>query len=286
MSEVKNILVIGSGTMGAGIAQVSALSGYDTILADLNQDLLDTAVGRVHKSLDKGVEKGKTEAAAATAAKARLTTATDAVAVASEMDLIIEAIPEKPELKNALFSSLHPVAKPTCIFATNTSSISVKDLAVASGRPENFCGMHFFNPPPILKLLELVTHEELNEGVLEQVKSVCDQMGRKTIVVNDSPGFATSRLAVAVAMEAIRMLEEGVASAEDIDTAMEVGYRWPMGPLKLTDHIGLDVRLDITSYLYEKLGRETFKPPELMKRLVAEGKTGAKSGQGFYSWND
>lgn len=282
----KTVIVVGAGTMGAGIAQVSALAGYTTYLNDLDQDLLKTALNKIHASIDKGVAKGKTDENVAVAAKERLSITSNIDEVIGSADLLIEAVPEKMDLKKKLFSDWVAKASGTCLFATNTSSLSVTEIAAATGAPDRVCGMHFFNPPPILKLLEIVTHEKLSDDTLRQVRDYADAMERKSIVVKDSPGFASSRLAVATAMEAIRMLEEGVASAADIDTALEVGYRHPMGPLKLTDHIGLDVRLDITSYLYEKLGTETFKPPELLKKLVAEGKCGKKSGQGFYIWDD
>ncbi|MGE4157817.1 MAG: 3-hydroxyacyl-CoA dehydrogenase family protein [Planctomycetota bacterium] len=279
---ISKVAVIGAGTMGAGIAEVAALSGFETVLFDVLPEGLAKGMDRIGKSWAKGVEKGKVSAEDVAKAKAFLRSETDLGKAVGTADLVIEAVPEKLDLKKSLYTQLKPLLKKEAILGTNTSSISITELAKASPNPARFLGLHFFNPPAILKLLEIVTHAGLDEAVLKACRAAADTLGRSSIIVKDSPGFATSRLAVAVAMEAIRMLEEGVASAADIDTAMEVGYRWPMGPLKLTDHIGLDVRLDITTYLHGALKSDVFKPPELMKKLVKEGKLGVKSGEGFY----
>lgn len=279
---ISRVTVIGAGTMGAGIAEVAALSGFDTVLFDVFPEGLAKGMDRIQKSWAKGVEKGKVKAEEAEAAKTRLRAEADLEKAVGGGDLVIEAVPEKLELKKDLYLKLKPLLKKEAILGTNTSSISITELSKTSPNPSRFLGLHFFNPPAILKLLEIVTHAGLDADVLKACREAADRLGRSSIIVKDSPGFATSRLAVAVAMEAIRMLEEGVASAADIDTAMEVGYRWPMGPLKLTDHIGLDVRLDITTYLHGALKSDVFKPPELMKKMVREGKLGVKSGEGFY----
>lgn len=281
--EIDRIGVIGAGVMGHGIAQCSAQAGYRTILCDVDEKVLQAALERIRANLDRGIELGKVEADAADAAMERLeiTTDTDAAAAAG---LVIEAVPERMELKKEVLRGLDAVAPPGTVLATNTSSLSVAELAGATGRPGRVLGMHFFNPVHVMELLEIVVHPETADGTLELAQRVGGRMDKTAIVVRDVPGFATSRLGVLLGLEAMRMVEEGVASAEDIDRAMELGYRHPMGPLKLTDLVGLDVRLEIAEHLHAELGSEAFRPPEILRRMVAEGRLGKKSGQGFYSW--
>ncbi len=283
-SAVKTICVVGAGTMGAGIAMLAAQSGFSVVLNDISEDALSRALEKTMDRLNKAVDKGKIERSLAITTLNNLKTEPDLTLAAAMADLVIEAVAEDIAIKKEVFTQLVETAPDRAILATNTSSLSVTEIAEASGAAPRVIGMHFFNPPTAIELLEIVTHDRLDETVLEEVHKIGELLGRTNITVKDSPGFASSRLGICLAMEAIRMLESEVASAEDIDRAMEIGYKHPMGPLKLTDHVGLDVRLAIAEYLYEQLGSEAFRPPELLRRLVEEGKLGKKSGQGFYSW--
>jgi 3-hydroxybutyryl-CoA dehydrogenase len=280
---VRQITILGTGTMGRGIAYLSAVAGYDTVLFDVEQGALDAAKSAVESILAKGVEKGKVTADAAKDAGARLHLIPELEPAVSGADLIVEAVPESYELKTDLFAQADLFCGPDTILASNTSSISITKLASNVERRDRFIGMHFFNPPHVMKLIEIVRGDRTSDVTVEQVRGIAEKMGKTAIVVRDSPGFATSRLGVAIGLEAIRMLEEGVASAEDIDRAMELGYNHPMGPLRLTDLVGLDVRLGIAEYLASTLGAR-FEPPQLLRDMVAQGKLGKKSGQGFYSW--
>jgi 3-hydroxybutyryl-CoA dehydrogenase len=281
--DIQTVGVVGAGTMGHGIAQVAATAGYQVLLYDVTLQAADAGREKIAAHLAKGVEKGKLGAADRDAALQRLRTV-DALSALAPCELVIEAIPEDLGLKQALYRELSRVCAPTAILATNTSSLSLTDLAAAATHPERVVGMHFFNPVPVMKLLELVAAHQTSEGTLAVAQAVGERMGKQTIRVQDHPGFASSRLGIALGMEAVRMLEEGVASAEDIDRAMELGYGHPMGPLKLTDLVGLDVRLAIAEYLYKELGTPTFRPPRLLKKMVRAGKLGKKSGQGFYRY--
>lgn len=280
----EKVAVFGAGTMGHGIAQVCAAAGMDVVLYDLDDARVDAGLARVRGNLDKGVARGKVTEEARDATLAKLSGTTSLEDAADNADLVIEAVPEKLELKQRLFTSLEPHVAAGCVFATNTSSISIAKIAETSVDPSRVIGTHFFNPVFIMKLLEIVYHPGTANEVIEAVQAFGVQIGKECILVRDVPGFATSRLGVALGMEAIRMLEEGVASAEDIDKAMVLGYRHPIGPLKLTDLVGLDVRLSIGEYLAGELQNPAFNPPELMKRLVSQGKLGQKSGEGFYRW--
>lgn len=278
------LAVIGAGTMGHGIAQVSAAAGIPTRLFDIEQSSVDAGLARIQKNLDKGIARGKVTAEQKAATLSRLSGTSQLAAAVDGADLVIEAIPEKLELKQDLFRRLQPLTAPTTVLGTNTSSISIARIAEAAADPSRVVGLHFFNPVFIMKLLEVVHHEGTDADVLAAVNAYGAAIGKECINVRDMPGFATSRLGVCLGMEAIRMVEDGVASAEDIDKAMVLGYRHPIGPLKLTDLVGLDVRLHIGEYLARELGNAAFEPPALMRRLVDEGKLGQKTGQGFYEW--
>jgi 3-hydroxybutyryl-CoA dehydrogenase len=278
------VSVFGAGTMGHGIAQVCAQAGSSVWLYDIDQARVDAGLAHIQKSLDKGVEKGKVTAEAREATLGKIRGTTDAAIASSQGELLIEAIPENLELKQALFRKLDSHAEEGTVFATNTSSLSVAKIAEAVSDPSRVIGTHFFNPVPIMTLLEIVFHTTTANEVIDAIKEFGAKLGKECIVVKDVPGFATSRLGVCLGMEAIRMLESGVASAEDIDKAMVLGYRHPIGPLRLTDMVGLDVRLAIGSYLARELGNAAFEPPALMRRMVQEGKLGQKSGEGFYRW--
>ena len=280
---IETIAVIGAGTMGHGIAQVAAASGFRVLLNDVDRETLARGVRAIEGNLAKGIQLGKlTEADRdRTLQHIHGTTNLDECATA---DLIIEAAPEKLELKQNIVRQLEAVSDHPFIFASNTSSLSITEIATASRRPEAVVGMHFFNPVHIMRLVEIVVGKQTSYETVRTVTSVGSKMRKEPIVVKDVPGFASSRLGVALGLEAMRMVEQGVASARDIDTAMELGYNHPMGPLKLTDLVGLDVRLNIAEYLHRELGSETFRPPEVLRRLVSEGKLGKKTGQGFYDW--
>jgi len=246
--------------------------------------VLDRGAAMVRAGLDRAVEKGRLAPADRDTALGRLAATTDTGAAAAVADLIIEAVPERMEIKRSVFALIEEAAAPLAILASNTSSLSIGALAAGLGHPQRFLGMHFFNPVPVMTLLEIVVHPGTAPDVLAAARAAGERMGKTCIVVNDSPGFASSRLGVALGLEAMRMVEEGVASAADIDAAMELGYRHPMGPLRLTDLVGLDVRLGIAEYLDQALGGETFRPPQILRDMVREGRLGRKSGRGFYEW--
>ena len=279
---MQRVGVVGAGTMGHGIAQVAAMAGYEVVLTDVDADAVARGLAKVTANLDKGVERGKVEPAVRQDTLERLRAGSMEDVAAT--DLLIEAVPEKHDLKVGIFQQLEQHARPDAILATNTSSLSVGGIAAELKRPERVIGTHFFNPVHIMKLLEVIVAERTAPEVLEAVRGFGERIGKEVIVVQDAPGFATSRLGVCLGMEAIRMVEQGVASPEDIDTAMVLGYRHPVGPLKLSDMVGLDVRMHIGEYLAKELGNPAFEPPELMRRMVAEGKLGRKTGQGFYTW--
>ena len=282
---IRTIAVIGTGTMGRGIAYLAAVSGYDTILHDADSGALYAARAAIDSILRKGVEKGKVTDALAKESLERIHLAADLEPAVRGADLIIEAVPENFELKIDLFAQADLFCAEDAILASNTSSISITKLASNVERRDRFVGLHFFNPPHVMKLIEIVRGERTSDSTLAQVREVSEKMGKTPIIVRDSPGFATSRLGVAIGLEAMRMLEEGVASAEDIDRAMELGYNHPMGPLRLTDLVGLDVRLGIAEYLAQTLGPR-FEPPQILRDMVAAGKLGKKTGEGFYVWKE
>lgn len=282
--DIRRVAVIGAGTMGHGIAQVAAMAGMDVALFDAFEGAAGKGLGKIRENLDKGVERGKVTVDARDAALARLRVESTIDAAAADAGLVIEAVVESLDVKTALFAELDRIAPATAILATNTSSLSVAAIAAATARPDRVIGMHFFNPVHLMKLLELVVHDQTSDATREAALAVAHALGKEPIVVRDVPGFASSRLGICIGLEAMRMVEQGVASAEDIDKAMVLGYNHPMGPLRLTDLVGLDVRLSIAEYLHRELGSESFRPPEILRRMVAEGKLGKKSGQGFYSW--
>jgi len=270
--------------MGHGIAQVAAAAGYKVTLSDVDRDSLARGIQSIERNLAKGIQLGKlTELdSERTLQQIHGTTTLEHCA---EVDLVIEAAPENLNLKQEILRKLEVAPDQPFIFASNTSSLSITEIARASMRPDKVIGMHFFNPVHIMKLVEVVVGKETSNEIVETVSEVGRCMRKEPIVVKDVPGFASSRLGVALGLEAMRMLEQGVASVKDIDTAMELGYNHPMGPLKLTDLVGLDVRLNIAEYLHRELGSETFRPPEVLRRLVSEGKLGKKTGSGFYDWS-
>lgn len=281
---VATVAVLGAGTMGHGIAQVSAAVGCSVRVYDIDQEAVDSGLARIRANLDKGIERGKVTADERDAALAHVQGTTAIADAVAEADLVIEAAPESMDLKESIFRQVDDAAPDHAILATNTSSLSIGRIASVTGDPTRFVGMHFFNPVHIMKLVEVVWGPETSDHTRDTAVAFARRLGKEPIVVKDAPGFASSRLGIVLGMEAIRMVEQEVASPRDIDKAMELGYRHPMGPLKLTDLVGLDVRLGIAEYLHETLGSDAFEPPALLRRMVKEGKLGKKSGQGFYEW--
>ncbi len=283
--SIRTVAVIGAGTMGAGIAQVCAQSGWVTRLFDAFPEGLDAGMKRIDAFWDKGIARGKTTAEQKSEWAMNLHASNDIAEAVSDVDLVIEAVPEILDLKQQIFAQLDELAPPNAVLGTNTSGLKISDIANATNRPEMVIGMHFFNPVPIMKLLELVRHDQIAESTIEAAREVGAEMGKTCILVNDVPGFATSRLGVILGNEAIRMLADGVASASDIDTAMRLGYKHPMGPLELTDLVGLDVRRDILNNLAEAFDDESYRPHELLNQLVEAGDLGKKTGMGIYDWS-
>jgi 3-hydroxybutyryl-CoA dehydrogenase len=281
---IRQIAILGSGTMGRGIAYLAAVAGYETVIFDVEAGALEAARASIDSTLRKGIERGKLTAQEAEGALARVQLVPDLEPAIQSADLVIEAVPEDFELKKDLFAQADLFCAEETIIASNTSSISITTLASNVERRDRFAGMHFFNPPHAMKLIEIVRGERTSDRTIGELRAVAIRMGKEPIIVRDVPGFASSRLGVAIGLEAMRMVEEGVATAADIDRAMELGYNHPMGPLRLTDLVGLDVRLGIAEYLASTLGPR-FEPPALLREMVREGKLGKKTGQGFYKWD-
>ena len=282
--SIERIGVVGAGTMGHGIGQIAAQAGYDTLLCEINTELLASALDTIRANLAKSVELGKMVDEEREAVLSRISTTIDLGEISTTAQLVIEAVPESLELKRDIFKAIESECQQGVTLATNTSSLSVGSIAAGLKDEGRLIGMHFFNPVHVMDLVEVIRHGSAREETVDLAVSVATRMGKTPIVVNDTPGFATSRLGVLLGLEAMRILEQGVATAESIDTAMELGYRHPMGPLKLTDLVGLDVRLAIARYLHEELRSEAFRPPEILERMVADGLLGKKSGRGFYEW--
>ena len=280
-----NVTVIGAGTMGHGIAYAAAVAGCDVVLSDSRAAALPLALERIAALLDGGVARGKVSPAERARVAARIRTEPSPGAAAARADVVIEAIVEELGAKRQLFRELEGAAPAEALLATNTSSLSVGAIAAGVHHPGRVVGIHFFNPVPAMRLVEVVTHERAERASVDRAVAFARQLGKEPIVVQDSPGFASSRLGVALGLEAMRMLEAGVASAEDIDKAMELGYNHPMGPLKLSDLVGLDVRLAIAESLYRALEDRQFEPPRILRDKVAKGELGKKSGRGFYIWS-
>lgn len=281
---IERIAVVGAGTMGHGISAVAAMAGAHVALADEDPVAPAAALIRIGTTLDQAIQRGKLRSEDRASTLGRVRAAVSLADAVHDADLVIEAIPERLDLKQALFREIEHHAPAGAILATNTSSLSVSSIAEAVATPGRVLGMHFFNPVPAMKLVELVRGRDTSHTTIAIARAIAEWLGKTPIVVHDSPGFATSRLGVVLGLEAIRMLEQGVASAEDIDRAMELGYNHPMGPLRLGDLVGLDVRLAIADHLHATLGGDTYAAPELLRRMVAEGRLGKKTGGGFYRW--
>ena len=275
--------VVGGGRMGAGIAQVFAVIGYDAVVVESSEEAAGQARERIIGGVQRAIEHGASEISVG-AVTGRIKISADIDELPGECLLVVEAVPEVMTIKHVVLREIERVVSNDCVIVTNTSSLSISRLASILERPQRFAGMHFFNPVPPSLLVEVVVGEGTSPEAVGMITGWVEELGKSAIIVKDSPGFATSRLGVLLGVEAIRMLEEGVASAEDIDLAMELGYRHPMGPLRSTDLVGLDVRLAIAEYLSETLG-ERFRPPQLLRDKVRLGELGRKTGQGFFRWD-
>jgi 3-hydroxybutyryl-CoA dehydrogenase len=283
--EIQTIAVLGTGTMGRGIAHVSALAGFATHLFDTSAEALKKAEATIHKNLAKGVEIGKVQAEAAETARQGLHLHESLADAVAQADLVIEAVPEDMALKIRIFGEVSRACPAHALFASNTSALSITEMAAGSDRPERFAGMHFFNPVHVMKLLELVRGLQSSEETLAAMRQVGVRMGKEVVLVNEAPGFVTSRINALIGNEAFRMLQEGVASAEDIDKALKLGLNHPMGPFEMADLVGLDVRLSILEYLHKSLG-DAFRPNQILIQHVRAGRFGRKVGRGVYTYNE
>ena len=283
--RIERVTVLGAGIMGHGIAQVAAMAGHRIALHDPDAAAAERGLARIRANLDKGVSLGKVREEERAAALDRISPAPSLAAGCERADLVVEAAPERMELKRSLFREVEAAASPSALLATNTSSLSIDAIAGVLAAPGRFLGLHFFNPVHLMALVEVVRGSRTDEAVLDAGVAFARGLGKDPIVVRDAPGFASSRLGVAIGLEAMRMVQEGIAEPADIDKAMVLGYRHPMGPLRLTDLVGLDVRLAIAEYLHEELGGERYRPPAILRRMVEEGKLGRKTGEGFYRWD-
>ncbi|MFT4947082.1 MAG: 3-hydroxybutyryl-CoA dehydrogenase [Natronomonas sp.] len=276
--------VIGAGTMGSGIAQLAAQNEFEVVLRDIEDDIVADGLDRIEENLGEAEDRDIIEDA--DAVFERVTGTTDLEDVTDVATFIVEAAPEDQDLKQSIFEDLDAQTDPDVVLGSNTSSISITEVAAVTETPERVIGTHFFNPPVKMELLELITGHHTSDETLERAETLGADLGREAIVVNDFPGFATSRLGLVLGMEAARMVQQGVASAEDIDTAMELGYNHPMGPLKLGDYNGWDVRVEVGEYLAEELGSDVYRPPQIVKQMVRAGDYGVKTGRGFYDWDE
>ncbi len=284
--SLPRVAVVGAGTMGHGIAYVAALAGCEVALTDSRADALPQARAKIDGLIAGAVQrvKLKPDQGAAVAERLRIDRSLDDAVQGAAV--VIEAVVEDLRIKQRLLADIERVAPADALLASNTSSLSIGDLAAGLNHPGRLVGMHFFNPVHLMKLVEIVTHDRAAPGVSDRAVAFARQLGKEPIVVKDSPGFASSRLGVVLGLEAMRMLEQGVASPEDIDKAMELGYNHPMGPLKLTDLVGLDVRLAIAEYLHATLKLPHYEPPAILRDKVQKGELGKKTGRGFYTWSD
>jgi 3-hydroxybutyryl-CoA dehydrogenase len=283
--NVERVLVLGSGIMGSGIAQVAAQNGLQTMLYDIDDAVLAKARSRILDSVRRAIEKGKLPPAKRAEVEARLETTRDLERAAGQAEFVIEAVPEKLDLKRDLFSRIERESGPGVVLATNTSSLMISEIAEPLRDPGRVIGMHFFNPVPVMRLIEIVLGPKTSAAAIETTESVSRRMQKETVRVKESPGFTTSRINALIGNEAFRMLEAGIASAEDIDKALKLGLNHPMGPFEMVDLVGLDTRLSTLRYLHKTLG-ETYRPSPLIEKLVAEGRLGKKTGRGVYRYDD
>jgi 3-hydroxybutyryl-CoA dehydrogenase len=282
--EIKRIGVIGAGLMGSGIAQVAAQSGFQVNLMDVEQRFVDKGLATIDKNLKRMTEKGKMEASEADAVRSRIKTTLSLTEAASDVDVTIEAVIEKMDLKKSVYKELEGIAKPSTIFATNTSGLSITEMASVTSRPDRFVGMHFFNPVPVMKLVEVIRGYGTSDETVKVIKDLAQKMGKTAIEVLEAPGFVVNRILVPMINEAIFVLQEGLASAAEIDEGMKLGANHPMGPLALADLVGLDTLLNVQQYLYEEFADPKYRPPTLLRKMVRAGHLGRKSGKGFFDY--
>lgn len=277
------IFIIGTGTMGSGVVQAFAQAGQQVVMKSRSQASLDKAVAKISKSLGKLVEKGKIDQTYMDATLANITTSTD-YANAADADLVIEAASEDMALKKEVFSQLDAICKPETIFATNTSSLSITEIAACTQRPAQFIGMHFFNPAPVMKLVEVIKGQKTSDDVCQKIMELAAAIGKTPVLVNEAPGFVVNRILIPLVNEGIGIYADGIASVEDIDNAMKLGANHPMGPLALGDLIGLDVCLAIMEVLHKEFGEDKYRPHPLLRKMVRAGLLGRKTGEGFYKY--
>ncbi|KYD15977.1 3-hydroxybutyryl-CoA dehydrogenase [Anoxybacillus flavithermus] len=282
---IRHIVVVGSGVMGRGIAYVSAVGGFETTLIDVKEEQLKSAKNEISSIFEQGITRGKITNSEKQEAEARLHYSTNLIGAVKEADLVIEAVPEKLEIKKQVFETIDQHAPASCYFATNTSTMSPTEIASFTQRPEKVIAMHFFNPVHKMKLVEIIRGLETSDETADVIQKVAQQMGKETVVVNEFPGFVTSRISALVGNEAFYMLQEGVGTPEEIDKAIKLGLHYPMGPFELADLVGLDTRLNNLKYLHEKLG-EKYRPAPLLEQYVKAGRLGRKTGKGVYDYTN
>ena len=284
VEDIKKVAVIGAGIMGTGIAQVCAQAGYEVGLRDIEDEFVERSISTIKSSLGKLVQKGKISQSDADAIIGRIKGTTDLKEAASDADLVIEAVVENMDVKKQVFKELDEICPEHTILASNTSSLSITEMAAATKRPEKVVGMHFFNPVPVMRLVEIVRGLTTSDETVEVARAFAEKLGKTPVVCKDSPGFIANRIALPALNEAMFALMEGVASKEDIDTAMKLGYNWPMGPLELADLVGLDTLLAIFEVFYNEFGDPKYRPCPLLREMVRAGYLGRKTGKGFYEY--
>lgn len=282
---VERISVFGAGLMGAGIAQVSAQGGFQVMMVDVSMEILNKGISTIRRNLERRVEQGKGTREEIEKTLARIQVETDPKQAAKDCDFVIEAIPERIDLKIELFHELDGICRPEVVFATNTSALSITEMAASTSRPDKFIGMHFFNPVPAMRLVEIVRGAKTSDLTTQVATDIAQRMGKEVVFVKESPGFVTTRMNALIGNEAFYMVQEGIASAEDIDKALKLGLNHPMGPFELVDLVGLDTRLNVLRFLHERLG-EKYRPSPLLEQYVKEGRLGRKSGRGVYRYTE
>lgn len=285
VEDVKKICVMGAGLMGNGIAQTCAQAGFEVAMRDIEDRFVENGMNTIKKNLSRGVSKGKISQEKMNEIVGRIRGTTDLKAAAFNADVVIEAIIENRDLKRKVFAELDEICKPECIFASNTSSISITDMASATKRPEKFIGMHFFNPVPVMRLVEIIKGYDTSEETYKFIDELSKKLGKETVLVNEAPGFAVNRLLLPFLLEAIFTIQEGVTTVEDLDKAITLGLNHPMGPLTLLDFVGLDTALFIADYMYSEFQDSKYRAPTLLRKMVRAGHFGRKTGKGFYDYS-